>query len=259
MSQIGYPPDHPVRAGSDTKIRLAKSNGTFGPYNASRNRHTFSKLDTDAGQNLKCIVVASGMIQIGQFIYEFQSEVAEYSWIRPTSTITSIATDARTPTPTYRPTNTATNTPTATATSTPTDTPTFTPTYTPTDTPTNTPSATATSTPTNTPTRLPDDSEQLGGLILAPANLSFSYDVESDVGTVMWEESNRIDRVTYEGGPIQYELRIVLPDRVEGIVRVAENSRSLAIHGKCRKPGCQVYRKGCWRGDYWPSYIRSDV
>ena len=197
-------PTKPAGSGSISyEVSVVYPNRAFGPYSVTGNRRTFTSLDVQESQGLKFTVGAVGTIRIGQYGYAIKSKVAEYSWIRPTATPTD--------TPTYTPTSTMTSTPT--------------------DTPTATATSTPSSTPTNTPTRLPTDSEQLSGLISTPDNLKFSYDVQTDSGTITWSKSDWLPAELSGTGNISYEVRAVFPDRTVGPFSVSENRREFTELG----------------------------
>ena len=194
-------PTKPAGAGSISyEVSVIYPNRTFGPYDVTGNRYSFNSLDVQESQRLRFKVVAVGTIRIGQYEYEIKSKVAEYTWIRSTST----------------PTNT------------PTDTPTNTSTHTPTSTPTNTATFTPTSTPTNTPTRLPADSEHLSGLISMPDILTFSYDAQTDRGKIKWSKSDWLPADLRSMSNISYQVSAVFPDRTAGPYNVSEDSHEFS-------------------------------
>ena len=107
-------------------------------------------------------------------------------------------------TSTIAPSATPTTTPTSTSTSTSTDTPTITPTNSP------------TSTPRGTPTRLHNSDPRLSYLISKPKDLTFSYNWNTDGGSLSWEASDWIPSNPPGSTSIGYEVRVIYPNLTLG-------------------------------------------
>ena len=191
-------PSRPLDSGYSYEIAVfAPDNSRITTFSSTKPEISIGSVAGYLGQNLRFTVQAVGKISIGEYEYEYESESGEFRWIVP----------AATPTPTS------------------TSTPTFTPTSTATSTPSSTPTNTPTNTPTSTPTRLPKDSPLLSYVVSTPGNLSFSYNVHGDSGSIRWGIANWVPSRPAGASNITYELRLIYPDRAFGPYSVAGNSR----------------------------------
>ena len=227
-------PTRPTDSSTITyEVLVIYPNRTFGPYEATDAKLDFTNLDVKEKQRIRFTVTAKGTVKVGQYTYEIQSEVAELGWTRPTST----------------PTNTPTDTPTSTSTSTPTNTP------------TNTATSTPTNTATNTPTRLPEDSEQLSGLVSAPGNVSVSYDAQIDSVRIMWNHSESLPLDLASAGEISYEVRAVYSDRTVGPFIASDNQYILSAVGaaESQKVMFTVAAVGVVQVGYHTYQVRSET
>ncbi len=152
--------------------------------------------------------------------YEVKSEIAEYRWIRPTST----------------PTNTPTDTPTNTATPTVTFTPTNTPLPTDTSTPTNSP--TSTFTPSPTPTRLPVSHVRLSYTVSTPSNLSSAFTSLGGL-RVEWTGSKWLPGKPTDQNTLTYEVTVLNPNGTKGETRTTRGT-SIDFRSAARYKSRQV-------------------
>ncbi len=151
-------PSIPPGAGKITYlVSLIYPDRTFGPFDVTGNSRRFTNLDVQEKQGLRFSLSAVATIKIGQYEYEFVSESAYLTWIRPTAT----------------------------------------PTFTPTDTSTPTDTATPTYTPTSTPTRLPQSHSRLDFMLSSPPDLASSVTRAGGVrvswGRVAWSPREPFD------------------------------------------------------------------
>ena len=70
------------------EVRAIYPHRTFGPYTVSKERYSFSNLDTARYPRLRFTVTAVGTLRLGQHDYQFKSDVAELEWTKPGVTIT---------------------------------------------------------------------------------------------------------------------------------------------------------------------------
>ena len=70
------------------EVRVIYPHRTFGPYIVSEARYSFSNLDSARYPSLSFTVNAIGAVRLGQYEYQFKSEVAELEWTKPGVTIT---------------------------------------------------------------------------------------------------------------------------------------------------------------------------
>lgn len=176
---------------------FAPNNTRISSFSSNARELSINSFAEYLGQSLKFTVQAVGTILIGEYEYNFKSDLGEFRWIVPTAT------------PTNTPTSTPTNTPTNTAT------------YTLTPTPTNTP----TSTSTETPTRLPADSPQLSYVISQPSDVSLNYNARTDSSTLSWSKSNWVPTKPSGSSKISYEVTVIYPKRTFGPYNVTGNRR----------------------------------
>ena len=211
-------PGNPPNSSTITyELQVIYPSQTLGPYTVKGNIHTFSKLNAYLHNEIIITVTAVATVRIGQYEYQFESEVAEVKWERPTATPTNTATNTPTDTatPTVTPTSTATDTPTITPT--PTDTPTATPT------PTNTPTKTPTATPTSTPTRLPDTDKRLTYTLSVPGDVRSTF-TGSGSGRVEWSASKWMPGKPIDNSWISYVVTVFYPNSTGESRSVAGNS-----------------------------------
>lgn len=171
------------------EVKLYYANKSFGPYITNGRGRSFADLEVHEGEGLKLSVKAIGTVQIGAYDYEFESEIAELVWIRPTST----------------PTSTPTDTPTPTNTSTPTDTP------------------TPTSTPTSTPTRLPSSHSRLDYELSSPSKLESTVNRRGGV-RIDWDDVSWSPREPFDPASISYEVAIVVPGSTRTVKRTTSRT-----------------------------------